>query len=59
MNNQYNTLLEAIEEFKKRGYTCKLWVNDNTLLNVNRDKMFEASEVILEEFYRLEEMNNI
>jgi hypothetical protein len=58
MNNQYSTLAEAIEELKKRGYTTNFRVNDNGLLEENREKTFDASEVKLEEFHRFEGMTD-
>jgi hypothetical protein len=58
MNNQYSTLSVAIEELKKRGYTTNFRVNDNGLLEENREKSFDASEVKLKEFHRFEGMTN-
>lgn len=58
MNNQYSTLSEAIEKLKKRGYTTNFRVNDNGLLEENREKTFDASEVQLAEFHRFEGMTD-
>jgi hypothetical protein len=58
MNNQYSTLSEAIEELKKRGYTTNFRVNDNGLLEENREKTFSATEVKLMEFHRFEGMTD-
>jgi hypothetical protein len=58
MNNQYSTLSEAIEDLKKKGYTTNFRVNDNGLLEANRGKTFDASEVKLAEFHRFEGMTD-
>jgi hypothetical protein len=58
MNNQYSTLSEAIEDLKKKGYTTNFRVNENGLLEANRGKTFESSEVKLAEFHRFEGMTD-
>ena len=58
MNNQYSTLSEAIEALKKKGYTTNFRVNENGLLEENREKTFDASEVKLDEFHRFEGMTD-
>ena len=58
MNNQYSTLSEAIEALKKKGYTTNFRVNENGLLEENREKTFDASEVKLNEFHRFEGMTD-
>jgi cytolysin (calcineurin-like family phosphatase) len=58
MNNQYSTLSEAIEDLKKKGYTTNFKVNENGLLEENREKTFDASGVKLVEFHRFEGMTD-
>ncbi|WP_159522689.1 phosphoribosylpyrophosphate synthetase [Sunxiuqinia indica] len=57
-NNQYDTLVGAIEALKKRGFTHNFSVNKSGQLEENSDKHYQASEVILHEFHRFEGNTN-
>jgi hypothetical protein len=58
MNNQFNTLSEAIEALKKRGYVANFRINENGLLEAAKGRTFDASEVKLAEFHRFEGMTD-
>lgn len=57
-NNQYSTLVEAIENLKKQGYTHNYRVNEHGQLEENSKESFLASEVKLNEFHRFEGITN-
>lgn len=57
-NNQYSTLVEAIEDLKKRGFTQNFSVNRFGQLEKNKDTHFLSSEVTLCEFHRFEGITN-
>ncbi len=54
MNNQYNTLSEAVELLKKRGFSHNFRVNDQGELIESGEENFEPSKVKLVEFHRFE-----
>lgn len=54
MNNQYNTLSEAVELLKKRGYSHNFRVNQEGELIETGEESFEPSQVKLIEFHRFE-----
>ena len=58
MNNQYNTLAEAFEELKKRGFTANFRINENGLLEAGKQETFKSSELKLTEFHRFEGMTD-
>lgn len=58
MNNQYNTLAEAIEELKKRGFTANFRINENELNEAGKRETFKSSELKLTEFHRFEGMTD-
>jgi hypothetical protein len=57
-NNKYDTLYDATENLKKRGYTCNFNVNENGLLTDHKGAEFKPSEVMLDEFHRFEGISN-
>jgi hypothetical protein len=54
MNNQYNTLSEAIELLKKRGFTHNFRVSTEGELIESGNTTYEPAEVKLVEFHRFE-----
>ncbi len=54
MNNQYNTLSEAVEHLKKRGFTHNFRVNNEGELIETGEAHFEPANVKLVEFHRFE-----
>ncbi len=54
MNNQYNTLSEAIELLKRKGFSHDFRVNDQGELIETGEESFEPSQVKLVEFHRFE-----
>ncbi|HKJ42378.1 MAG TPA: hypothetical protein VKA27_09800 [Sunxiuqinia sp.] len=58
MNNQYSTLVEAVEDLKKKGYTHNFWVNKYGKLEEHTAKFFPPSEVELHSFHRFEGNTN-
>jgi hypothetical protein len=54
MNNQYNTLSEAIELLKKRGFTHNFRVSKEGELIESGNTTYEPVEVKLVEFHRFE-----
>lgn len=54
MNNQYDTLSEAVELLKKRGFTHNFSVSDQGELIETGEESFEPSHVKLVEFHRFE-----
>ncbi|QGY47689.1 phosphoribosylpyrophosphate synthetase [Maribellus comscasis] len=53
-NNQYETLVEALEQLKERGYTHNFQVNEHGQLIEDKEGFFFPSEVELHEFHRFE-----
>jgi hypothetical protein len=58
MNNQYNTMVEALEELKKRGFSQNMTVNENGKLALTDGKTFSPDEVTLVEYHRFEGETN-
>jgi len=58
MNNQYNTMVEAVEELKKRGFSQNMSVNEDGKLALTDGKTFPAEEVTLVEYHRFEGETN-
>jgi hypothetical protein len=54
MNNQYNTLSEAIEHLKKRGFSHNLNISDEGKLVGSGEQSYDPSQVKLVEFHRFE-----
>ncbi|WP_430973585.1 hypothetical protein [Sunxiuqinia rutila] len=57
-NNQYATMVEALKELDKRGYTHNFRVNEYGQLEENRTRHYPPSEVELHEFHRFEGATN-
>lgn len=58
-NNKYDTLSEAVERLKLKGYRSQFSVNKDQLLHDEKsDENFRAEEVSLREFHRFEGMTN-
>ncbi|WP_339737526.1 hypothetical protein [uncultured Sunxiuqinia sp.] len=57
-NNQYSTLVEALAELAKRGYTHNYRVNRYGQLEESKTVHFLPSEVELHEFHRFEGATN-
>lgn len=58
MNNQYETLLEAINGLAEKGYTHNFEINSEGFLHEINGGDFHHNEVILNEFHRFEGMNS-
>jgi hypothetical protein len=54
MNNQYNTLSEAVEHLKKRGFAHNLNISEEGRLVESGERSYDPSEVKLVEFHRFE-----
>lgn len=58
-NNKYDTLVEATEQLKTRGYTYDFQVNDEGKMEVlDHEQTFSPFEVALHEFHRFEGISN-
>ena len=57
-NNNYDTLVEAIEALRKLGYTHNFSVNQSGMLVEGRKEGYIADEVELHEFHRFEGNTN-
>lgn len=57
-NNQYSTLVEALEELAKRGYTHNYRINQYGQLEEGKTVHYLPSEVELHEFHRFEGATN-
>jgi hypothetical protein len=58
MNNQYETLIGAIQDLKKKGYTHNFEINEEGLLHEIGGDQFTVNQVQLNEFHRFEGMNS-
>lgn len=59
VNNNYETMVEAIEDLKKRGYTHNFNVNkDGKLTDGENSKTYLPSSVELHELHRFEGATN-
>lgn len=57
-NNQYSTLVAAITELQKRGFTHNFRVNENCQLEEQKGKCYLPTQVELVEFHRFDGMTN-
>ncbi|MGQ7869315.1 hypothetical protein [Sunxiuqinia sp. sy24] len=57
-NNQYSTMLEAMQDLTKRGYTHNFRVNEHGQLEENKTVHYPPNEVELHEFHRFEGETN-
>jgi TPP-dependent trihydroxycyclohexane-1,2-dione (THcHDO) dehydratase len=57
-NNNYDTLVEAIEALKKQGYRHNFRINDKGMLVEKTENGYIAEEVELHEFHRFEGNTN-
>lgn len=53
-NNKYDTLTDASEKLRERGYTANFRVNKDEKLTDDDGLEFKPSEVMLDEFHRFE-----
>jgi mannose-6-phosphate isomerase class I len=58
MNNQYDTLIGAIQDLKEKGYTHNFEINEKELLHEIDGEEFAFTEVKLNEYHRFEGMTN-
>jgi hypothetical protein len=54
MNNQYNTLSEAVEKLKQRGFSHNFRINEQGELIETGKSSYEPSDIKLIEFHRFE-----
>ena len=57
-NNQYSTLVQGINELRKKGFTHNFFVNEEGQLEEHSGKYYTASQVELVEFHRFDGMTN-
>jgi len=57
-NNQYETMVEALEQLKNKGYTHNFQVNEHGHLVEGEEVSFLPSQVELKEFHRFEGLTN-
>jgi hypothetical protein len=57
MNNQYDTLIEALEDLNKKGFTGNFHINEKGLTE-KKGVYFEPTDVKLIEFHRFEGITN-
>lgn len=58
MNNQYNTLSEAINGLSERGYTLDFNLNNDQIFCRDKKKGYKPDEFEIDEFHRFEGMSN-
>ncbi|MHA7111977.1 hypothetical protein ACRTDU_17755 [Sunxiuqinia elliptica] len=58
LNNQYSTLVEALNELAKRGFTHNFRIDDRGLITEKSDQVILPKQVTLQEFHRFEGMTN-
>lgn len=57
-NNQYTSMVRAIEALSEKGYTGNFSVTENGLLDDGKGNTFLPTEVELDEFHRFEGETN-
>lgn len=57
-NNQHTTLVVALNDLGKRGYTGNFSINEECLLNDGDGNLYTHDDVELEEFHRFEGETN-
>lgn len=57
-NNQFSTMLSAITELQKRGFTHNFHVNENCQLEEQKGRYYLPKQVELVEFHRFDGMTN-
>lgn len=58
MNNQYDTLSEAVSCLQKKGYIANFYINKQAKLGVSGGKKYAPKDVKIVEFHRFEGMTN-
>ena len=57
-NRNYDTLSEAMNDLKTRGYTYEFDFKENNIYNNNDDKEFSTGQLKIVEVHRFEGMSN-
>lgn len=57
-NNQFSTLVTAITELQKRGFTHNFCITENGLLKGEKNNFYSPTQVELVEFHRFDGMTN-
>ncbi len=57
-NNSYDTLSQATDDLKKRGYTINFRLKPDSIEDTDSGGSYEASEFTIDEFHRFEGMTN-
>ena len=57
-NRDYDTLSEAMNDLKTRGYTYEFDFKENNIYSNSHDKEFSADELKIVEVHRFEGMSN-
>lgn len=58
LNNQYSTLVEALNQLAKQGFTHNFRIDDRGLISENSNQVILPKQVMLKEFHRFEGMTN-
>jgi hypothetical protein len=58
MNNQYDTLSEAIQKLQERGYNLDFNLKPDSIECKELDRKFDPSTFHIDEFHRFEGMTN-
>lgn len=54
LNNQFENLLQALDNLESKGYVTSLLFVNNQLYNANSGEFYEPDEVFIYEFHRFE-----
>jgi hypothetical protein len=55
---EINTLVDAINELRSRGYVCDFMFDDGSMLCKNTNSRFRPDELTIEEIFRFEGESN-
>ena len=58
MNNQYDTLSEAVEKLKEKGFTGNFRVDEEAKLETPDGEKYSFKDVKVDEFHRFEGISN-
>jgi len=56
--NQYDTVIDATKNLRRRGYTVDFVLKDGKMKNPDTDKRYEPSDMCVDEFHRFEGISN-
>jgi len=58
MNNQYNTLVEAINSLSKQGYNEEFYIKDEVVVKQRTNRVMNVDELKVDQFHKVEGLSD-